>query len=166
MKLLILLMVGVNGLEFCLFMLWVFVVCDGSGVWSVMFGGFVWIGEGSDVCVIVIGEGVFLIDVVIVVDCLVELMMLMLYVDDVVIWCNFGILLLCVVDNLFWLGCYLECVENILVLVCGGLGGLADVDGGVLFGFDMVVWFDVMIVVSGVVCSGGVMLGMVFGDLV
>ncbi len=112
------------------FTLRVFAARDASGGWRVMPGGFARIGEGSDARAIVIGEGSFSTDVVIVADTPVAPMTLMPAAAAVAIRRNPGTLPSRVADNLYWLGRYLERADQVLAMVRSGLGGSVDVDGG------------------------------------
>ena len=156
--------VGPSGLESRPFTLRVFAARDADGAWSVMPGGFARIGEGSDARAIVIGEGAFSTDVVIVAERPVEPMTLMPLADNVAIRRNPGTLPSRVADNLFWLGRYLERAENILALVRGGLGGSADVDGGAALGAETAARLDGMIVASGAAPQGSATLNAAFSD--
>ncbi len=156
--------VGLSGLEPRPFTLRVFAARDADGAWSVMPGGFARIGEGSDARAIVIGEGAFSTDVVIVAERPVEPMTLMPLADNVAIRRNPGTLPSRVADNLFWLGRYLERAENVLALVRGRLGGSADVDGGAALGAQTAARLDGMIVASGAAPQGSATLNAAFGD--
>lgn len=146
------------------FTLRVFAARDANGAWSVMPGGFVRIGAEADARAIVLGEGAYSTDAVVVSERPVPALTLLTADEEVQIRRNPGTLPSRVADNLFWLGRYLERAENILALVRGALGGSADVDGGATLGVEAAGRLDAMIAASGA-APAGASLGTAFGDL-
>lgn len=145
------------------FTLRVFAARDANGAWSVMPGGFVRIGEDADARAVVLGDGAYSTDAVIVSDRPVPALTLLTADEEVQIRRNPGTLPSRVADNLFWLGRYLERAENTLSLVRGALGGSADVDGGATLGIEAASRLDAMIAASGA-APAGASLGTAFGD--
>lgn len=145
------------------FTLRVFAARDENGAWSVMPGGFVRIGAEADARAVVLGEGAYSTDAVVVSDRPVPALTLLTADEEVQIRRNPGTLPSRVADNLFWLGRYLERAENTLSLVRGALGGSADVDGGATLGVEAAGRLDAMIAASGA-APAGASLGTAFGD--
>lgn len=145
------------------FTLRVFAARDANGAWSVMPGGFVRIGADADARAVVLGEGAYSTDAVVVSDRPVPALTLLTADEEVQIRRNPGTLPSRVADNLFWLGRYLERAENILSQVRGALGGSADVDGGATLGVEAAGRLDAMIAASGA-APPGASLGTAFGD--
>ncbi|MES2291440.1 MAG: circularly permuted type 2 ATP-grasp protein [Pseudomonadota bacterium] len=145
------------------FTLRVFAARDANGAWSVMPGGFVRIGEDNDARAVVLGEGAYSTDAVVVAERPVPGLTLLTTDEDVPIRRNPGTLPSRVADNMFWLGRYLERAENTLALVRAALGGSADVDGGATLGDATAARLDAMIAASGA-APAGASLGTAFGD--
>ncbi|MEP6785123.1 MAG: circularly permuted type 2 ATP-grasp protein [Sphingomonadales bacterium] len=141
----------------------VFAARDANGAWSVMPGGFVRIGADTDARAVVLGEGAYSTDAVVVAKRPVTPLTLLTADEEVAIRRNPGTLPSRVADNLFWLGRYLERAENILALVRGALGGSADVDSGATLGVATAGRLDAMIAASGA-APVGAPLGTAFGD--
>ena len=146
------------------FTLRVFAARDASGAWCVMPGGFARLGADSDSRTIVIGEGNFSTDVVVIAQSPVAPLTLLRADAHVAVRRNPGTLPSRVADNLFWLARYLERAEGTLALVRGALGGSADVDGGASLGADTAARLDAMIAAGGAAPAGAVTLGAAFAD--
>ncbi len=156
--------VGPTGLEPRPFTLRVFAARRADGSWAVMPGGFARIGDGNDPRAVVIGEGAYSTDVIVVASRPVEPLTLMTQAADVAIRRNPGTLPSRVADNLFWLGRYLERADTVLALIRGALGGSADVDGGAALGAETAARLDAMLVANGATPQGAATLGAAFGD--
>ena len=146
------------------FTLRVFAARDAEGAWSVMPGGFVRIGADIDPRAAVLGDGSYSTDAVIVAPRPVAPLTLLRATQDIAIRRNPGTLPSRVADNLFWLGRYLERVENVLALIRGALGGSADVDGGATLGVATAARLEAMIVASGAAPAAAPTLGSAFSD--
>jgi uncharacterized circularly permuted ATP-grasp superfamily protein/uncharacterized alpha-E superfamily protein len=156
--------VGPSGLEARPFTLRVFAARDAAGEWSVMPGGFVRIGAEIDARAVVLGEGAWSTDAVVVADREVAPLTLIPAADAVQIRRNPGTLPSRVADNLFWLGRYLERAELVLALVRGGLGGSTDVDGGAALGPASGARIDTLLVAGGAAPAVHPTLGAAFAD--
>lgn len=120
-----------------LFLLCVFVFVDGVQCWWFLLGGLLWVGMCDMLFNVLMLCGGSIVDMWVMIEGIVDLMMLLqMYFgfDDFVEW--LCVIVSCVVENLFWFGCYIECVINLMCFVCvvfEWLCGEDDVDSFVYF---------------------------------